>query len=176
MSIVHVSCCSHWSERKIDLLTINGERQQCVGVGHVNVSTHNGISVDIDVLVVKFRPLNFDVILGMNGITAMGGVTVKSSCDVQLGSRSVCGAKISGGPAPLIEVVEKDFIVSYEDSAKAWTVRWKWAAGEEPGNLLNGIAEYHVPATARREYKSELEKWIDEGWLLPYNEKRVWEA
>ena len=68
-------------------------------------------------------------------------------------------------------MVEKDFIVSYEDSAKAWTVQWKWAAGEEPGHLFNGIAEYHVPATARGEYESELEKWINKGWLLPYNEK-----
>lgn len=132
MSIVHLSCCSHWSEKKVDLLTINGERQQCVGVGNVNVSTHDGISVDIDVLVVKFRPLNFDVILGMNCIAAVGGVTVKSSCDVQLGLRSVCGAMMKCGPAPLIEVVEIDFIVSYEDSVKAWTVQWKWAAGEEP--------------------------------------------
>ena len=67
---------------------------------------------------------------------------------------------ISGGPKPplKIEVVEKDFLVSYEDSAKAWTVRWKWGAGEEPGHLLNGIAECHVPATARREYESELGK------------------
>ena len=72
------------------------ERQQCVGVGQVNVSTRDGISVDIDVLVVKFRPLNFDFVLGMNGIAAVGGVTVKSSCDVQLGPESVCGAMISG--------------------------------------------------------------------------------
>ena len=80
---------------------------------------------------------------------------------------------ISGGPTPplKIKVVEKDFLVSYEDSAKAWIVQWKWAAGEEPGHLLNGITEYHVPAMAQREYESELGKWIDEGWLLPYDEK-----
>ena len=39
MSIVHVSCCSRWSEKNVDLMTINGERQQCVGVGQVSVLT-----------------------------------------------------------------------------------------------------------------------------------------
>lgn len=96
VSIVHMSCCLRWSEKKVDLLTINGERQQCVGVGQVNVSTQDGISTDTDVLVVKFRPLNFDLILGMIGIAAVGGVTLKSSCDVHLGPKSVCGAMISG--------------------------------------------------------------------------------
>ena len=66
----------------MDLLMISGERQQCVGVGQVNVLTRDGTSVDIDVLVVKFRPLNFDFILGINGIAAVGDVTVKCSCDV----------------------------------------------------------------------------------------------
>ena len=126
-------------------------------------------------LVVKFRPLNFNFILGMNGIAAVGGVTVKSSHDVQLGQQSVCGATVSDGPMLLlkIEVVEKDYNVSYEDSAKAWTVKWRWAAGEEPAHLLNGVAEYHVPVMVRAEYESELEKWITEGWLRPYDEEEL---
>ena len=66
MNIVHVSCCSSWNEGKVGLMTINGECQQCVDVGQVNVSIEDRISVSINVLVVKFRPLNFDVILGMN--------------------------------------------------------------------------------------------------------------
>lgn len=63
-------------------------------------------------------------------------------------------------------MVENDFVASYEDRTKAWTVRWKWAAGDEPGNIFNKIAEHNVPATVRRKYETELEKWIDEKWLF----------
>lgn len=105
-------------------MTIDGERQQCEGVGQVNVSTQDGISVRIDVLVVKFIPLNFDAILGMNGFAAVGGMTAKSSSDLQLRPKSERGAVLGGESAlPLkIKVVEKDFVVSYEDNAKAWTM------------------------------------------------------
>ena len=103
----------------------------------------------------------------------MGGILVKSFSDVQLGPRSECGAALGGESAlPLkIKVVEKDFIASYEDNAKAWTVQWRWAGDEEPGHLLSRITECHVPVAARREYEAELEKWIKEGWLLFYDEK-----
>lgn len=94
MSIVHVSSCSRWSEKKVDSLKINGERHQSVGVGDVNLLTRDGVSVDIGALVVKFRLQNLDVILGMNGIAAVVDVTVKSSCNPKLDPEDMCGALI----------------------------------------------------------------------------------
>ena len=32
------------------------------------------------------------------------------------------------------------------------------------------MAQYAVPAEARQEYENELETWIQNGWLVPYDE------
>lgn len=83
MNTVHVSCCSRVSDKKVDLLTINKEHQQCVaGVEEAKVLTREGVSVGINVLVAKFRPFTLSVISDMFGIAGVWGGTVASSCVV----------------------------------------------------------------------------------------------
>ena len=52
-----------------------------------------------------------------------------------------------------------------------WTVSWKWADRDGPLRLRNDIAQYAVPEAARSAYNDELELWIREGWLRPYDER-----
>ncbi|XP_043208454.1 uncharacterized protein LOC122374015 [Amphibalanus amphitrite] len=65
---------------------------------------------------------------------------------------------------------EKDFIVSYDESQKKWSVQLKWC-GDEPGQLFNKAEEYSIPSEARQEYERQLTKWVTNGWLVPYDER-----
>lgn len=125
--------------------------------------------VSAAVLVVDVRPLGFDVILGMNGISALGGVTIAGGA-VRFGlSRELACA----GTVGETRIEEKDFCAVYEPSKGFWTVQWKWAGGVEPGVLRNHVGEYAVPRVVRDEYEGELRKWIDDGWLVPYDDAKL---
>ena len=67
-------------------MTVSGERQRCEGVGRVKLHVCNGSSVVVDVYVVDFKPLGFDFILGINGISALGGMTIFPLLATRFGS------------------------------------------------------------------------------------------
>ena len=103
------------------------------------------------------------MVLGIAGVSALGGVTVLSPSEARF-----CGAVCSeplGVDAP-------DFRVCFDPAERGWTVAWKWRDGEGPECLTNTVAQYTVPSAARREYDAELDAWIAQGWLVPYDEDR----
>ena len=71
----------------IDVETIGGTSRACCGVGVVPISTEEGNSAKIDVLVVRGKPLGFDLLLGIDAIKALGGIVVGPTGSVQLGDR-----------------------------------------------------------------------------------------
>ena len=140
-----------------------------MGTGSVVLGLPTGGEVLVSALVVDVRPLGFDVILGMNGITALGGVTIADGT-VSFGvSRETACAAAMGE----VSIEERDFCAEYDLSNGFWTVRWKWADGVEPGVLMNGVSEYAVPKVVRDQYDSEPRKWVDDGWLVPYDETEL---
>ena len=56
------------------MLTVSGQRQRCEGVGRVQLHVGGSDTVTVDVYVVSYKPLGFDCILGVNGISALGGM------------------------------------------------------------------------------------------------------
>ena len=87
--IVHAPYCASWTRKRANVMTMSGERQRCEGVGRVQLRVSNGDSVVVDVYVVDFKPLGFEFILGVNGISALGGVTISPS--LAIGHLPVCG-------------------------------------------------------------------------------------
>ena len=67
-------------------MTLSGQRQRCEGDGRVQLRVCNGDSVVVDVYVVEFKPLGFEFILGIKGISALGGVTTFPSLATSFGS------------------------------------------------------------------------------------------
>ncbi|MPC60215.1 hypothetical protein E2C01_054254 [Portunus trituberculatus] len=96
-SIAYVSTCSRWTRNDVCVTTVSSERYSCQGMSVVHVQLLSGMYAFVEVLVVSTRPLNFNFILGMNGVSAFRGVTVRTSSDVQFGveesvfSSSRCG-------------------------------------------------------------------------------------
>ena len=84
--IVHAPYCASWTRKRADVMTMSRARQRCEGVGSVQLRVCNGDSVVVDVYVVDFKPLGFEFILGVNGISALGGVTIFPSLAMYVGS------------------------------------------------------------------------------------------
>ena len=215
-------------------MTMSGERQRSEGVGRVQLRVCNGDSVVVDVYVVDFKPLGFEFILGVNGISALGGVTISSSLAMHFGSadeKPICAVatqvekivgegvtqaektvgtgvtqvekivgagvtqaektvgagvtqaeKIVGAGvtqaektvgAGSIDIDEPDFRVLFDASEKAWTVTWKWSDDAEPDALRNRVTEYAIPTAAISSYEEEIQEWIANGWLEPYDDKKM---
>ena len=74
--IVHAPYCASWTSNSTDAMTVSGQRQCCDDLGRVQLRVCNGDSVVVDVFVVNFKPHGFVFILGINGISALGGVTI----------------------------------------------------------------------------------------------------
>ena len=81
--IVHAPYCASWTRKRADVMTMSGERLRCEGVGRVQLRICNGDSVVVDVYVVDFKPLGFEFILGVNGISAL---TISPSLAMHFGS------------------------------------------------------------------------------------------
>ena len=71
----------------MDVETIGGTSCACCSVGAVSIPTDEGNSAKIDVLVVRSKPLGFDLLLGIDVIKALGGIVVGPTGSVQLGAR-----------------------------------------------------------------------------------------
>ena len=157
------------------MVTVSGQKQSCEGVGYIRLQVHDNEPVEVDAFVTNFKPLGFECILGLNGIRSLGGVTILPSPDVHFGPLvSDDGRDLEGRLvcAATMEVDEPDFTVVYDDSRRAWTVVWKWAGDCEPDALRNTVAEYSVAPDARTEYELEIEEWIANGWLEPYDDMK----
>lgn len=176
--LVYKPLCKSWDPRAVSVVTMNGQNQSCVGVGSVDVCVCDSVGdvAKVDVCVIDFKPLGYDFVLGMNGIMSLGGLSIFSSGGVSLGS---------GGPnrvgdclmgealglcASALAVERKDFRVDFRAETKSWVAEWRWMGGHEPPQLKNNISEYSVPIDVRPQYEAEVQKWVDSGWLQPYDE------
>ncbi|KHJ40605.1 hypothetical protein D918_09380 [Trichuris suis] len=79
----------------------------------------------------------------LHRITALGGVSIDGERRVRFGGQE-CAAIPAG-----VRLEEKDFAVTFDPAARSWTAAW-----------------------ARARYKEELDKWIQNGWLIPYDVSR----
>ena len=143
------------------MMTIGGMSCLCCGDGLVTVSMEEGSSAKISVLVVRGKPLGFDLLLGIDTIKALGGMIVGPTGSVQLGYKGIvkCAA---------IFIIEPDFTAAFNHWSRAWTVAWKWSERRAPEALDNRVAEYPVATEIQEDYDRELCTWISNGWLVPY--------
>ncbi|KHJ43407.1 integrase core domain protein [Trichuris suis] len=124
----------------------------------------------VEAIIAPKRPLDLDFIIGMSGTVALGGVTVDGEGRVQfgLGNPTICASADTR-----IHIDKKDFSATYDPVTHVWTVAWKWSNGLAPGQLCNTREEYTPAVGIRKPYKEELNRWIHNGWLVPYNEEEL---
>ena len=197
--LVHVSCCGSWTRTDSAIVTVDGTRHQCLGVSSVCLQDGSGPPKFVQALVVDFRPLNFDFILGMNGLQAFGGAFIEGNGKVTLGpekrERGERRTEVEGLTAGAADVKsdemkpmeqkndvrscedlvidENDFVVRFDSVKKQWTAAWKWNDDQKPEALKNCVAEYSIKAEAKAEYEKEIAEWLERGWLRQYDENEL---
>ena len=174
---------------KCDVVAVDGSRVRCLGESVVSAIVA-GVPVRMDCIVAARLVEGFDVILGMDIINELGGVSVRNGC-VEFGCErrdadmsrptgsSECKAPHSArGPTSYASCVastqavmeHKDFDIKYDDDSKSWTVSWRWIGGVQPDKLSNSISEYSMTHDVRPKFEEEVERWIENGWLRSYDE------
>lgn len=168
-NLVHKSVCRQWRPQRTAVTSMSGDPFFSSGVGLVQVRADSGQSAEVNVLVLDEKPVGIEMVLGIPGISALGGVAIGSPSDVKF-----CGevrpAFAEGSQDDPLSVDAPDFSVRFDAKERAWTMSWKWGDGAEPASLPNCVPEYSMSAEARLEYEAELQTWIDYGWLVPYDE------
>lgn len=120
--VSHVSCCNRGRKEKATIVTISGKEQQCEGTGVVCLQLSNSASAEVKVFVVDTNPQGFPFILVMNGITALGGVTVGAHREVRFGVEDVL---VCAAARASININEKDFRATYDTERNIWTPKNK---------------------------------------------------
>ena len=100
LCVAHVSVCRNWSRDAVSVMTVSGDRYWCEGTGVVEVRSQSGDAVSVRVLVVSRKPLGFEFILGMNGVSALGGVAVSAENHVRFGAETIGAAAVTERRAP----------------------------------------------------------------------------
>ncbi|KFD68668.1 hypothetical protein M514_03680 [Trichuris suis] len=105
----------------------------------------------------------------MNGIKALGGALVDSQGRARFGpSEGTAGAAKEVD----IRLEEPDFLVTFDHAKQSWTITWKWRNGKGPDVLKNVVREYPPTTEARGPYEEQLRTWIEQAWLVPYDESK----
>ena len=173
MSVVKSNVVTSWYGES-RMVAVDGHSVRCRGVANVSL-TVAGTQVKLVVTVVDQIVGGVDVILGMDVIQQLGGVLICGG-RVQFGTVSCsvqCSAElpdVSMDHKPTDFIQDKDFEASFADNK--WTVRYYWKEGAEP-RLTNKIPLYDRGLTgAKKEaFDGEIQRWIDEGILVPWNEE-----
>lgn len=163
------------------MMTIDGQTFRCSGNACVRLTVPDSEmdAVDLQVMVVKQKPLGLDVILGMDAIGKFGGVFVRSPGQLAFGTVSASrkllpergGNTVASVGGAAIRVSRPDFDITYDSSSRNWTASWKWTDGAP--HLYGSVEEYPMPGNVRQDYEEELSRWISAGWLLKYDERTM---
>lgn len=157
------------------MVAFDGSRVKCQGKRELQLGVR-GIDMSVEAIVSE-RILNgIDIVLGMDVVDIMGGVTVLGK-NVEFGTNS-CNAVLQYKENIIAKPMEnmvgdtiedKDFKATF--NGRHWTVEWVWKS--DPPVLTNKIKCYdrQLQGEKKKGFEEEIERWIKEGILLPWKEE-----
>lgn len=152
-----------------NVITVDGSRVRCSGTVTVTVEV-DGARVTLECLVMDNLLKGVDVVLGVDFIGRIGGVSLTSS-GVEFAHRPhgrvTMAAAAAAAPTKTstLNIEDRDFQATFD--GRRWTVKWKWK--EEPPVLRNKVPSY--AGVDRPEIKEEISEWIRKGWLQEESER-----
>ena len=141
--------------------TVDGTEVKCRGTRQIEIEL-GGERLTTKAIIMERLINDIDIIIGMDVICRLGGLTVKNG-QVKFGE-TYCA--VAAEEKNCCEIEDKDFKAVFD--GKKWTVEWRWKG--EPPLLENKVEYYKTPLEERErvEYEKEVERWIAEGILLPW--------
>ena len=184
----------------VDAITaIDGNSLDVVGVAELTVSRHDDKvylpEIVAQFLVVKsLDVIRSDLLIGIDVISSAGGVALEYAeaggplTGAVFGSRPVVAVaqenpSASGrlprqiqvhrdGKKVMLEM--NDCEATFDPERGFWEVSWQWKDGAAPSSPIgSGIGEYsrqRLTDNQEEKFVDEIQKWIQEGWLVPYDE------
>ena len=142
-----------------EVVMMNGDVAQCSDSVDVEIRVGSE-SLILNCLVMNMLP-GFDMLLGMDVVSQLGGVHVRADGDVCFGpmSRQVA--------ASAIHLSDKDYHISFNDGT--WSARWTWADSSQEPVLSNQVPNYRISEDVAPQFESVVEAWIEKGWLRPFD-------
>ena len=137
------------------VVTVDGSVVTCPRADINLLISHHSIVAEC--LVLDTLISEFDLILGMDVIQRLGGMTLGGADD------TVHFGLVASEVRQSMTIEDVDFSAQF-DGFK-WTVRWKWA-GEEP-HLVGRVSDYGIKEDLRPQFEKEVELWIKEDILVP---------
>nr|XP_047128270.1 uncharacterized protein LOC124808993 [Hydra vulgaris] len=133
--------CSHNHQAKF--ITTLGGAVQVLGEMVIKLEI-DGIHRIVNSLVVKEKPLGFDLILGMNAIEKFGGVII-------YGNKNRIVRMLACDTANVVPLKHQDFAANFD--GKKWRALWNW--NKDPV-IDNTISEYKMNHEYKRSYRKEM--------------------
>ena len=148
------------------VMAFDGREVKCLGYSRLDMVV-GGEKVVQNARVAEQLVGGLDVVIGMDVIDKLGGVTVVEET-VKFGKTEVCAVTALQRGAP--DVLDKDFEAYFD--GHVWTVRYFWNELGEP-RLKNVVGEYSNKLDEEKTkcYEAEIERWIKEEILIPWNSK-----
>ena len=85
--------------------------------------------------------------------------------ELHYGKANICATGVSSEPQKDVkEISRKNYKVSF--NGKMWVAKWDW---NETPRLRNNIAVYKMKDTVSEAFQSEVQRWIENGWLVESN-------
>lgn len=167
-------------EGRSRMYAFDNREVECRGVSWLDLVVA-GTHVKVYAVVIDNIVDGVDVVLGMDAIDRLGGVLV-TRFKVQFGDHFGDGhffpVLAAAKTVPVLEtckkegeelcnIEDKDFKAKFD--GKNWTVEWVWK--DQPPILKNKISCYDKQMSGRKkeEFEKEIERWIDEGIMLPWS-------
>ena len=142
----------------------SGKLVECGGSVLVELKI-NGKLLNVKMIAADELLKGVDIVIGWDVIKEVWPNLFDQPC------AGVATKSLSGNGVKVADVIEdKDFSAKFHGSV--WTVEWKWKSSSPPV-LRNKVEEYSVSIDEEKkaEYEAEVQRWIDEKILIPWNEE-----
>ena len=165
------------------MTAFDGRKVKCKGRSRIELVVA-GRQLSVYAVVIDDIVCDVDVVVGMEVIAQLGGVLVTGDrvqfgvnhCNMAVETKSeresVPVVRPSGDnmTTDVCVIEDRDFKAIYDGSQ--WEVEWYWKEKQSPV-LANRISCYDKNMTGRKkeEFEKEVERWIEEGILVPWSEE-----
>lgn len=130
-SLVGGSVCSLWSQQKLDIMRADGETLHSQGSGTITLMIDNANPVKADNLVMDSLLIGFNMLIWMDSIKILGGVSINQSGEAIFSRTDPC-------VCIAMRIEEPDFSAEFDEQTRVWTVWWKWSVITHLMNLQTG--------------------------------------
>lgn len=155
------------------VIMMNGESVICNLTCVVQVEI-SGIELSLNCLVAKLLP-KYQALLGMDVVSAMGGVTIEGDGVVKFKALCIGAVAETEKGLSVNKKAETEDIVIEDCDFNAvfangnWTVQWNWKDEDKSPTIENQVPMYKISEDAKGAFDNEVQEWIKSGWLQPYN-------